>query len=235
MPQGPLSEEGPGALRRQVRGWVEFLHDLGAPGLPPLARSAPRGAGSGESLEEIRRDLGDCRRCPLWRGRRNLVFGEGDPHARLMFVGEAPGEEEDRQGRPFVGRAGQLLTRIIEAIGLRREEVYIANILKSRPPGNRDPQPEEVAACSPFLRRQVAAVNPDVLCALGAYAARNLLESELPISRLRGRFHDFHGRPLMPTFHPSYLLRNPEAKREAWEDMKQVRDRLREAGSGDGR
>ena len=151
-----------------------------------------------------------------------LVFGEGNPEADLVFVGEAPGADEDAQGRPFVGRAGQLLTKIIVAMGLKREEVYICNILKCRPPGNRNPQPEEIAACEPFLIRQLEAIRPRVICALGTFAAHTLLKSEAPISVLRGRFHSYQGIPLMPTYHPAYLLRNPGAKKQVWEDVQMI-------------
>lgn len=225
-------------LQWQVKGWLEFLEHAGCPGIPP-AGPAPKGEPRNnerpdvETLDTVREDLGDCRRCPLADGRNQLVFGEGNPSADLMFVGEAPGRDEDLQGRPFVGRAGQLLTRIIEAIGLRREDVYIANILKCRPPGNRDPETGEVAACSPFLFRQIEAIQPRVVCALGAYAARTLLETERPISKLRGRFHEYRGRLLMPTYHPAYLLRNPGAKRPVWEDMQMVRDLLDEGRTAD--
>jgi len=179
------------------------------------------GKGPG-SLGAVREELGDCTRCPLHRTRRTLVFGEGSPEARLVFVGEAPGEEEDRQGRPFVGRAGQLLTKIINAMGLAREEVYICNILKCRPPGNRNPQDDEIAACEPFLVKQIEAIDPEVICALGTFAAKTLLRTEAPISSIRGRFHDYHGRKLMPTYHPAYLLRNPDAKRLVWEDVQKI-------------
>jgi len=176
-------------------------------------------------LQALQAEIGPaCTRCKLCTlGRSTVVFGSGSPRARLMFVGEAPGEDEDRQGLPFVGRAGQLLTRIIEAIGLTREQVYIANVIKCRPPDNRNPEPDEVAACSPFLFRQVEAVNPIVIVALGKFAAQCLLQTAEPITRLRGRAFDFHGRTLIPTFHPAYLLRNPAAKREVWDDMKKVR------------
>ncbi|GAB4108511.1 MAG: uracil-DNA glycosylase [Acidobacteriota bacterium] len=182
-------------------------------------------------LVQIRQDLGDCQRCKLAPLRRHLVFGVGDPAAELMFIGEAPGEDEDLQGEPFVGRAGQLLTRIIEAMQLRRDQVYIANILKCRPPQNRDPEPDEVACCEPFLHRQIAAVRPLVIVALGRCAAQTLLRTETPISRLRGRFFEYRDAWLLPTFHPSYLLRNPAAKKDVWEDMKKVMERLRSLGS----
>ena len=179
-------------------------------------------------LDAVRELLGDCRRCPLHRTRHSLVFGEGNPEADLVFVGEAPGADEDAQGRPFVGRAGQLLTKIIGAMGLKREEVYICNILKCRPPGNRNPQPEEIAPCEPFLIRQLEAIRPRVICALGTFAAHTLLKSEAPISVLRGRFHSYQGIPLMPTYHPAYLLRNPGAKKQVWEDVQMIMKTLKD-------
>jgi uracil-DNA glycosylase family 4 len=175
-----------------------------------------------ETLEEIRSELGECRRCELGRTRTNLVFGVGNPHARLVFVGEAPGRDEDQKGEPFVGDAGQLLTKIIRAMGFERNEVYICNVLKCRPPGNRDPLPMEVESCGSFMLRQVMAINPEVVVALGKFASQTLLQTKEIISRLRGRFHDYHGIPLMPTFHPSALLRDPAKKREVWEDMQKV-------------
>jgi len=189
----------------------------------PEAREAPTGI---IRLTEIRDDLGDCRRCKLHTGRTNIVFGVGNPDARLMFVGEGPGADEDEQGEPFVGRAGQLLTQIVKAMGLAREDVYIANVVKCRPPGNRNPEPDEIEACSPFLQAQIASIRPTVIVALGKFAAQTLLQTETPISRLRGQFHDLGGVAVMPTFHPSYLLRNPAAKRDVWEDMKLVMQRL---------
>jgi DNA polymerase len=180
-----------------------------------------------EALAAIRADIGDCTRCKLHTlGRKQIVFGVGNPEADLMFVGEAPGAEEDEQGIPFVGRAGQLLTKIIEAIDLRRDDVYIANIIKCRPPQNRNPEPDEVALCEPFLFRQVDVIAPKVIVALGKYAAQTLLRTDSPISRLRGRVFDYRGAKLIPTFHPAYLLRNPSSKREVWEDMKLVRSLL---------
>ncbi len=173
-----------------------------------------------ETLTDIRADLGDCRRCKLCEGRNAIVFGQGAENTRLVFVGEGPGAEEDRQGLPFVGAAGQLLTKIIRAIHMTREDVYICNIIKCRPPGNRNPQPDEIAACSPFLKRQLEAIAPDYICALGSFAVKTLLETETPVSRLRGRLHDYRGMQLLPTYHPAYLLRNPERKRDVWEDMK---------------
>jgi uracil-DNA glycosylase family 4 len=178
---------------------------------------------TGEALAVIREDLGDCTRCKLHtQGRKQIVFGVGNPTADLMFVGEAPGADEDTQGVPFVGRAGQLLTKMIEAMGFSRDEVYIANVLKCRPPGNRNPEPDEIATCEPFLFRQLASVEPKVVIALGAFAARTLLKTDDPISRLRGRVFDYRGAKLIPTFHPSFLLRSPGYKREAWEDLKKA-------------
>jgi DNA polymerase len=187
--------------------------------------------GNDSFLAAVRRDIGDCRRCGLAGHRRNIVFGEGNPKAGLVFVGEAPGGDEDLQGKPFVGRAGQLLTRIIIAMGLDRRDVYICNILKCRPPGNRDPLPEEIASCEPFLIRQLAAIKPRVICALGSFAARTLLKSDIPITALRGHFHDYQGIPLMPTYHPAYLLRNPGAKKQVWEDVQKIMELLREGGA----
>ncbi|MGO9136733.1 MAG: uracil-DNA glycosylase [Syntrophales bacterium] len=174
------------------------------------------------TLKEVRTELGDCQRCPLGRVRTNIVFGEGNPQAEIVFVGEAPGGDEDIQGRPFVGRAGQLLTRIIAAMGLKRSDVYICNILKCRPPGNRNPKPEEIAACEPFLVKQLEAINPRVICALGTFAAHTLLKTDVPITVLRGKFHSYHGIQLMPTYHPAYLLRNPGAKKQVWEDVQKI-------------
>jgi DNA polymerase len=175
-----------------------------------------------ESLEEVRADLGDCQRCRLARERNTIVFGAGNPGAKLMFVGEGPGFEEDRQGLPFVGPAGQLLTRIIEAIKLTRDQVYISNIIKCRPPGNRNPETDEIRTCFPFLERQIASIQPDFICALGTFAARTLLNTDIPISRLRGRFHEYGGIRVLPTYHPAYLLRNTDKKRDVWEDMKML-------------
>jgi len=184
------------------------------------------------TLDELRAHIGpQCTRCKLCTlGRRQVVFGVGNPRAELMFVGEAPGGDEDEQGVPFVGRAGQLLTKIIEAIELRRDEVYIANVIKCRPPGNRNPEPDEVAACEPFLFQQIDLVQPRVIVALGKFAAQSLLRSDAPITRLRGQMHPFRGAQLVPTFHPAYLLRSPDKKRETWEDMKLVRSLLRGEG-----
>ena len=180
-------------------------------------------ASSPSSLEEVAAEVAGCRRCPLHETRSHTVFGEGDPAADLMFVGEGPGADEDRLGRPFVGKAGRLLDDIIEkGMGLRREQVFIANVVKCRPPGNRNPEPDEIASCTPYLHRQIDLIRPRIIVALGKFAAQTLLETKSPISRLRGQFFDYRGIQLMPTFHPSYLLRKPEDKRLAWEDIQQV-------------
>jgi len=178
------------------------------------------------SLEELRALIGDCKRCRLHRGRRHIVFGEGDPHARLVFIGEGPGRQEDRTGKPFVGHAGELLTRIIAAMGLRRDQVYICNVVKCRPPGNRDPEPDEAAACLPFLEAQVRLIRPEVICVLGSVAGRNLLSKDFRIRRDRGKWQTYCGIPVMPTYHPAYLQRNPAAKRETWQDVQAVMGRL---------
>jgi len=175
-----------------------------------------------ETLEEIRSELGDCQRCRLARDRQNIVFGSGSPKAKLVFVGEGPGFEEDRQGEPFVGPAGQLLTKIIEAIKLTRRQTYICNVVKCRPPENRNPETDEINTCFAFLERQIAAIQPDYICALGAVAAQTLLNTAEPISRLRGRIHPYKGIKVIATYHPAYLLRNPDRKRDVWEDMKML-------------
>jgi DNA polymerase len=212
---------------------LKFYQELGVTGIsrdpkwrqragdtvPTLEPPAP----SPEALSAIRDDIGDCTRCKLHtQGRRQIVFGVGNPSAELMFVGEAPGADEDVQGVPFVGRAGQLLTKMIEAMGFKRDEVYIANVIKCRPPGNRNPEPDEIATCEPFLFRQIASIQPKVIVALGAFAAKTLLRSDAPISKLRGRLYDYRGVKLIPTFHPSFLLRSPGYKREAWSDLKKA-------------
>jgi len=181
---------------------------------------------SSETFEEIWADVGNCTRCPLHQGRTNIVHTDGNRKARLMFVGEAPGADEDLQARPFVGRAGQLLTKIIEAIGLKREEVLIGNVNRCRPPANRPPTPEEAAMCKPFLRREIAAVQPEIIVVLGNTAMKNLLDLKQGITRVRGQFQDYQGVKVMPTFHPAYLLREPVKKKETWEDIKKVRDYL---------
>src|SRR5438309_8358007 len=226
--------------RDQLNEHLKFAQELGVAGISrDPAWRARTGDGSrsdtdpapvplhhsqAEALAAVRADIGDCTRCKLHTlGRRQIVFGVGNPNADLMFVGEAPGADEDVQGIPFVGRAGQLLTKIIEAINLTRDDVYIANVIKCRPPGNRNPEQDEVDTCEPFLFQQIDVIKPKVIVALGTFAARALLRTLDPISRLRGRVYDYRGAKLIPTFHPAYLLRNPASKREVWEDMKKVR------------
>ena len=212
VPGGPSVPGVPAEAEAQHAG-PERAEDQASRGVT-IARSWA------EVLATIREDIGDCTRCKLHGlGRTQIVFGVGNPAADLMFVGEAPGADEDIQGVPFVGRAGQLLTKMIEAMGFTRDEVYIANVLKCRPPGNRNPEPDEIATCEPFLFRQLASIDPKVVIALGAFAARTLLKTDAPISRLRGRVFDYRGAKLIPTFHPSFLLRSPGYKREAWDDL----------------
>jgi DNA polymerase len=221
--------------REQLAEHLKFFGELGVEGYrrDPIWASRPESADfqslqptaqTAESLSAIREDIGDCRRCKLCNlGRTQIVFGAGNPHADLMFVGEGPGRDEDVQGFPFVGRSGQKLTQIIEAIGLKRDDVYIANVIKCRPPENRNPDPDEVEQCEPFLFRQIDTIKPKVIVALGTFAAKSLLKSNDSISRLRGRVYDYRGAKLVPTFHPAFLLRNPGCRREVWEDMKKVR------------
>lgn len=180
-----------------------------------------------ETVEEIRADVGNCTRCPLHEGRTKIVHSTGDLQADLMFIGEAPGADEDQKGEPFVGRAGQLLNKIIEAIGMKREEVFIGNINRCRPPGNRAPTLPEAETCKPFLLREISVVRPKVIVVLGNTACQNLLNTKVGITKLRGNFQDYYGVKVMPTFHPAYLLRDPSKKRETWEDMKIVRDYLK--------
>jgi uracil-DNA glycosylase family 4 len=231
--------------REQLAEHLKFFGEMGVDGFrkDPIwseraetkeQRARKREEGKGEREENpsdstsqlvaIREDIGDCTRCKLCNlGRKQIVFGVGNPNADLMFVGEAPGRDEDIQGIPFVGRAGQKLTQIIEAIGLTRDDVYIANVIKCRPPENRNPEPDEVESCEPFLFRQVDTIKPKVIVALGTFAAKSLLKTTDSISRLRGRVYDYRGAKLVPTFHPAFLLRNPSCRREVWEDMKKVR------------
>lgn len=191
-----------------------------------LAPAAQKIEKTTETFEEIWTDIGNCTRCPLHQGRTNIVHTEGNPRARLMFVGEAPGADEDALARPFVGRAGQLLTKIIEAIGFRREDVLIGNVNRCRPPGNRPPTEAEATTCKPFLLREIASVQPEVIVVMGNTAMRNLLNTKQGITRLRGEFQDYYGVKVMPTFHPAYLLRDPSKKQETWQDLKKVRDYL---------
>lgn len=222
LPAPPVATAPPAAqgLFREVLFQQESPPEAPTDGLPRLSLYQDA------SLDAIRADLGDCTRCKLHAGRRRIVFGEGNPQARLMFVGEGPGADEDASGRPFVGAAGQLLDKIIKAIEMRRDEVYIANVVKCRPPGNRTPERDEVETCEPFLFRQIACIRPRVIVTLGAPAFQCLFNSRESISRARGAFREWHGIRVMPTFHPAFLLRSPEKKREVWEDMKKVRDYL---------
>jgi uracil-DNA glycosylase len=207
------------------------------PGAAPAASSdgepakaattkSEKGGTKAERLAALERELAECHECPLGATRTKLVFGVGNPEAELMFIGEAPGADEDAQGIPFVGRAGQLLTKIIEGMGLSRSDVYIANILKCRPPENRTPRPSEVVCCIPYLRRQIGIIHPKLLVCLGGVAAKTLLQSDLPVGRMRGTFLEYEGIPLLVTFHPAYLLRNPGDKNLVWDDMKMVLHRL---------
>jgi DNA polymerase len=253
-------------VRREIvtdlKSYLEYIRGMG---IPALAVSESRNEKVlSPTLEEIRKELGDCRRCKLHRTRHTLVFGEGNGKARLMIIGEGPGYDEDIQGRPFVGKAGQLLTKILGSIHLQREQVYITNIIKCRPPQNRNPEPDEIQSCYPFLIQQIHAIQPQIICALGTFAAQTVLKTDAKITTLRGRFHEFtpfespaiHGRDdinkttilhregevrapsfltgfagikVMPTYHPAYLLRNPDRKREVWEDMKQIAQWLGDA------
>lgn len=215
-----------------VKNTLAYFSRIGCRGFDPLDQTKKILSGweqakqkkpvSRERLTDIQKELGDCRRCGLSKTRNHIVFGEGNPRAKLVFVGEGPGAEENRMGKPFVGEAGHLLTRIINAMHLTRDDVYIGNIVKCRPPGNRNPQPDEVRTCMPFLMRQISSIKPEVICTLGKVATQSLLGIESPISRLRGKFHTYEGIKVMPTFHPAYLLRNPKMKRAVWEDMQKV-------------
>ena len=208
----------------KARGAVSIFAD--AP--PPPDAPDLDGLAAPEALQAVRAWLGDCQRCKLAKGRKSIVFGQGNPQAQLMFVGEAPGADEDEQGLAFVGRAGQLLTDIIEkGLKIPRSEVYICNVIKCRPPGNRNPEPDEILACQPFLERQILAVRPQIIVGLGKFACQFLLKTAEPITRLRGKVGTYLGIEVMPTYHPAYLLRNPSAKRDVWEDMKVVLQRLK--------
>ena len=222
--------------REDILNQLEFFRDIGITSLSieertqPMASRTPTPTPSpkpvSETLSLIREDIGDCQRCKLAPLRTNIVFGSGNINAELVFVGEAPGSDEDEQGLPFVGRAGQLLTKIIDTSvdpgRITRADVYICNILKCRPPNNRNPEPDEVLSCNPFLKRQLAAIKPKVVCCLGTFAAQNVLQSDVTISKLRGKFFDVDGMRVIATFHPAYLLRSPDKKREVWEDMKMI-------------
>lgn len=224
----PTQVAAPGAMPAATL--TQARTEQGSAAFPPESEPATIVPPGAAGLSVVRDELGDCRRCRLAEGRKTLVYGVGNPNATLVFVGEAPGADEDIQGEPFVGKAGQLLTRMIEAMGFAREDVYICNVIKCRPPGNRNPEPDEVAACEPFLKKQLAAIRPRMIVALGKFAAQCLLRDDTPISRLRGNFRSYEGVQLMPTFHPAYLLRDPGRKKEAWEDLKAVLAALRRMG-----
>jgi len=225
----------PGRVRTLARRWKSALTGRCAPAVRVITPPGPeeltlRAKEKQEALEALQREIGDCCRCGVGANRTHLVFGDGNPDADLMFVGEAPGREEDQQGVPFVGRAGQLLTRIIQAIGLERRSVYIANVLKCRPPNNRTPLPDETAACLPFLLRQIEIIRPAIIVALGNPATKALLQAKQGIMKMRGRFVSWNGIDVMPTYHPAYLLRNPAARRDVWDDMRKVHARMTELG-----
>jgi len=209
-----------------LKSYLQSVQEAGGPNpfAPPRPASGAKKPArkKSESLEDIRLEIGDCRRCPLCKERKTVVYGEGNPKAMLMFIGEGPGADEDEQGRPFVGRAGQLLDKMIAAMKLKREDVYIANIVKCRPPGNRAPKPLEVDTCTQFLERQIRAIKPNFICALGTSAAQYLLKTDKPISVMRGKFHERDGAKLLPTYHPAYLLRNPAAKKMVWDDLQMI-------------
>ena len=215
-------------VRKALASWVGYLGEIG---VRELSLREPAPCEPGALLAAVRDDIGDCRRCKLCEARKNIVFGVGDPRAKLMFVGEGPGADEDAQGEPFVGRAGQKLNEMIRAIGIEREDVYIANVVKCRPPGNRDPETDEVATCSPFLFRQIEAIRPKVIVTLGSPATKTLLETKVGITALRGRWGSFRGIPVMPTFHPAFLLRQytVENRLAVFEDLKAARARIDEA------
>jgi uracil-DNA glycosylase family 4 len=216
-------DQGIQEIITDLKNYLEYLKGMGIDSLFVSSDASQEVSQSNvQTLDEIRRELGDCRRCKLHRTRRTIVFGEGNEKAKLMLIGEGPGYDEDVQGRPFVGKAGQLLTKIIQSIHLEREEVYITNIIKCRPPQNRNPEPDEIQSCHPFLQKQIQSIQPKMICALGTFAAQTLLSTNAKITALRGRFFDLGGIQVLPTYHPAYLLRNPERKREVWEDMKQI-------------
>jgi DNA polymerase len=206
-----------------LKGRFLYLQEMGIKALPFKIGKAPAGVDQKQmALQGIQEKMGDCRRCKLHTHRTHIVFGTGNPMAKLVFVGEAPGEDEDLQAEPFVGKAGQLLNKMIRAMGLKREQVYITNIVKCRPPNNRNPEPDEISSCEPFLIEQLGVIKPLVICALGNFAAQTLLRTRVKISQLRGKFHDYEGIRVMPTFHPAYLLRNPQDKKLVWEDLQKI-------------
>jgi uracil-DNA glycosylase len=227
--KGTGIESLPCSSKESRSGQSSVLASVPASVPPSAPASVPAAVPEAVSgLKEIRNDLGNCRRCKLHRTRRTIVFGEGNEKAKLMFIGEGPGYDEDVQGRPFVGRAGQLLTKIILSMGLQREDVYIANIVKCRPPQNRNPEPDEIESCTPFLLRQIAMIQPRIICALGTFSAQTLLKTATKITALRGRIFEMGATKVIPTYHPAFLLRNPEKKKEVWEDMKRILEFLQE-------
>ena len=206
-----------------IKSYLEYLKGLGISSLPTSESNPEEKAPSRIlTLAEVRQELGNCERCKLHRTRRTIVFGEGNEKTPLMFIGEGPGYDENVQGKPFVGKAGQLLTKILQSINLPREEVYITNIIKCRPPQNRNPEPDEIQSCHPFLLKQIHVIQPKIICALGTFSAQTLLKTDTKITALRGKFFDLEGIKVIPTYHPAFLLRNPERKREVWEDMKKI-------------
>jgi uracil-DNA glycosylase family 4 len=216
-------DENINELISNLKTYLEYLKGMGIVSLPVSEMKAGEpGQSTMVTLEDVRKELGDCKRCKLHRGRKTIVFGEGNEKATLMLIGEGPGYDEDVQGRPFVGKAGQLLTKILQSINLPREEVYIANIIKCRPPQNRNPEPDEIQSCHPFLMKQIEAIQPKIICALGTFSAQTLLKTETKITALRGKLFDLEGIKVIPTYHPAFLLRNPDKKREVWEDMKKI-------------
>ena len=220
-------DENINGLISDLKTYLEYLKGMGIVSLPSSEMEPEKPTRSQVlTLEEVRKELGDCKRCKLHRGRKTIVFGEGNEKATLMLVGEGPGYDEDVQGRPFVGKAGQLLTKILQSINLPREEVYIANIIKCRPPQNRNPEPDEIQSCHPFLIKQIGVIQPKIICALGTFSAQTLLQTDTKITALRGKLFDLEGIKVIPTYHPAFLLRNPDKKREVWEDMKKIAELL---------
>ena len=223
-------DENINELISDLKTYLEYLKGMGIVSIPASEMKPDEPIQSHIiTLADVRKELGDCKRCKLHRGRKTIVFGEGNERATLMLIGEGPGYDEDVQGRPFVGKAGQLLTKILQSINLPREEVYIANIIKCRPPQNRNPEPDEIQSCSPFLMKQIQVIQPKIICALGAFSAQTLLKTDVKITALRGKFYDLEGIKVIPTYHPAFLLRNPERKREVWEDMKKIAELLNNA------